>query len=365
MTFEPGALSTDQRVLFIVMSAVFFGLAFVAAGKIWVEVPKYCTFPTAIQADVCSRTGSTLHSVIIVPGLAYGILTMQWSQLYEPLSSCSVLQFFLCISVGYFLSDMVVIAAYRVPQWQVYVFHHVMASSPYIIYLLISSCPYGLFVLSMFLLVEFTNLSLNAQAFLEQFGYGNSNWYVLAIYTTAIGWIPFRIVNPIFLIFTIHTKVFPSIPRQFWWCLIPSTACAYFIVLFCLLGFFMVSGKEVYLRWKKKPTPGDVAEHEADTRAMKVNPKVPLTEEELELTLPSPTRVLIYEARGKVVEMTESFNEAMASHHFGGARSEHSDQHDSVKGGEDQGLKVPGGASLAKRRKTSPDASPTTAESPA
>lgn len=308
-TAEPNPLPRDLRFLVMGLSSLFFAISFTLA---WTLLQCFSTrfqsFTTVLKADTCSRVGSTLHAAIVVPLLVYGILTMTWSDYYEPLGSVTFLQTTLCITVGYFLTDVVIIAGYKVPQYGVYVLHHFLASFPYVVYLFIAPCPYGVFVLAMFMLVEFTNLTLNFSAFLQQWNKANSKWYVVSLYITAIGWVPLRIVNPVFCLVTIHTKIYPSMPPGTDMCLIPSTICAYFIAVFCIGAWFLVIMKEVVLRWKSKPNPTEVATFNKDTQSLQVDPKVPMSQTELELTVPSPTRVLLYEAKGKIKQFEDAAN---------------------------------------------------------
>jgi hypothetical protein len=171
----------------------------------------------------------------------------------------------------------------------------------------VAQCPYGLFILSCFMLVEFSNVSLNAQVFLEQNGKGNTKYYAAALYTTFVGWIVFRIVNPIAMVVILHAKLFPGLPETSRWCLIPGAICAYLINVFCIGVFVFILCKEVRLRWRKAPLLEEIAPHDEESCPVDVeNPRVPLTQEEKQLTLESPTRMLILEAREKFRELEEA-----------------------------------------------------------
>jgi hypothetical protein len=270
---------------------------------------------TSIKADNCSRINSTVHSLIIVPGLAFGILQMRWGNDMQPLENVSYLQKMLCITIGYFACDTIIILMYRVPLWGVFVAHHLIASTPYVIYMFVASCPYGLFILSCFMLVEFSNISLNAQAFLEQNGLGGSFWYATAFYTTFIGWIFCRIFNPLAMLVVLHTKVFPSLPQDAKICMIPGIICAYLINVFCIGVFVVVLCKEVKLRWKASPDPKEVAPLNEDVRPLDLSHScIPMTDEERDLTLESPTRILLHEAREKMQEIEHTITFEIEKH---------------------------------------------------
>lgn len=255
----------------------------------------------SLKADACSRVNSTVHTIIVVPGILYGLASTRWNDQYEPLTSVTTLQVLLLITVGYFIADLFIIVWYRVPKWEVFVAHHVAAVLPYLIYFFVPACPAGLFVLSCFLLVEFTNFFLNAQVFLEQCGRGSSKWYVAALYGGVIAWVFVRIINPLYLIYVLHAYILPTVSQKS--CFVLGVVSAYFIAIFCIFVFFHVLLPEVHNRWKAYPKISQVAEEPSQSKALKVNPDMPLTPEELSLTANSPARIVLYEAREKAYEI--------------------------------------------------------------
>lgn len=111
---ELNSLPVQEKLLWICTSVLGFAFLFVSSWLLMAKrISKFSTFSTPIKADHCSRVNSTVHSFIVVPCLAYGILAMQWSEHYEPLSSVAFLQHTLCITVGYFICDTVIILLYH------------------------------------------------------------------------------------------------------------------------------------------------------------------------------------------------------------------------------------------------------------
>lgn len=313
--FELESLTVQEKLLGVCLSFLGFCLAFVMSWIIFAKYyKKFAVMTASIKADNCSRINSTIHSIIVVPALAYGILRMEWGEHMEPLGDVSFLQQVLCITVGYFLCDTVIILMYQVPLWGVFVAHHLIANTPYVIYYFVAQCPYGLFILSCFMLVEFSNVSLNAQAFLEQNGRGNSGYYAAAFYTTFIGWIFCRILNPVAMLYVLHAKILPSVPSNRIYCMVPGIICAYLINLFCIGVFVFVLCKEVRLRWRASPDPKEIASLN-DVRPLDFNStSVPMTEEEREMTMESPTRILLHEAREKYYEIEQSISIEIEKH---------------------------------------------------
>jgi hypothetical protein len=221
------------------------------------------------------------------------------------------LQVLLLVSVGYFLFDLVVTVAYRLPRWEVYAVHHVAAVTPYVVYMFVGQCQVGVFILAAFMLVEATNIPLNVQAFLEQSGHGDSPLYAAMVYTTLVGWVIFRIMNPLSLLYVIHFKVYPYAPVKS--CLWFSMLCAYFIVFFCVAVFVTVLIPEVMNRWRAAPDVASFAREPRESKALKVNPDLPLDDDELELTAQSPTRIAIYDVRETAHQLESVVSHAVHS----------------------------------------------------
>ena len=126
-----------NHVIVVVVGFVCFFLSFCAIWKISLVASR--TYPTLAvydKADWCSRGNSTLHALIIIPGFIGTLATTTWNySTLEPTSSPAGMQFFMCISVSYFMFDLVVLLVFAIPMWGVYIAHHVLASLPYFIYL--------------------------------------------------------------------------------------------------------------------------------------------------------------------------------------------------------------------------------------
>ncbi|ORC90875.1 uncharacterized protein TM35_000072990 [Trypanosoma theileri] len=296
-----GSLTANQTFLSITFAFICFCMLFLFVWSLFSSYyRRFLTMTLALQADVCSRAISIIHSIIIVPTLIGGIAYMNWGNYFEPLGDVSFLQGILCISIGYFLYDTVLLLLYRPPQWLGFAIHHIVASIPYLIYMFASPCGYGLFILACFLLVEATNLPLHARATLEENDMSNTKAYAASLYATFVGWIIFRLANPTALLIIIHKYIIPSIPSGRLGCIIPGVVCAYVINIFCYAVFVLILCKEVLLRWKRSPLPGDVAPSDS-TRPVDLNTSS-LSVDELNIVAECPTRLLVYEAQETIRE---------------------------------------------------------------
>ncbi|EKF37849.1 hypothetical protein MOQ_001948 [Trypanosoma cruzi marinkellei] len=289
-----GGLSVFQRLL-IVSSAFFFFSAFFVS--VWSVLRhhyrQFFTMTIEIQCDLTSRVISVFHSLLVVPALLGGVASMKWGNNYEPLGDVSFMQGLLCISLGYFLYDTAVLVLYRQPNWLWFVFHHVVSTIPYFIYMFVGYCPYGLFILVCFMFVEATNMSLYTKATLEENGMSNTKMYSVALYSLFFLWIVFRLINPTLLLIIVHRNIIPSIPAGKRLCLIPSVLCAY-VVSFLCYGVFVMLCREMTLHWKRSTVAGDVVYVEAmpvgevtvsdmkecDFHASELNPTHPSAREE-------------------------------------------------------------------------------------
>ena len=84
----------------------------------------------------------------------------------------------------------------------------------------------------------------------------------------------------------------------------PGIVCAYFIALFCIVIFFAILCKEVHQRWTSTVNIVDVADSRPAINIDEASAAA-LTQDEIDLTLESPTRQLLYEAREKIHEFEE------------------------------------------------------------
>lgn len=308
-------LPYNARITTVLVSVIFFCGSFLGGWNLLQRhVPRFNTLSSALRADDASRVSSSLHSLIVVPAIMYGLFTADWNDEYHIVSSASFLQVCLLFSVGYFITDSIILLLYRTPQWQVFLLHHVIASTPYVIYLFVPACPVGLFILSCFLLVELTNIPLNMQVFLEQNGFSQSRLFPFALYTTLVLWVVVRIANPLFLLYVVHFFIWPTAKNRM--CLLPGLACAWFIAFFCIYVFFFVLLKEVRNRWSSEPSPIEVADSKKN-RALHVHPQLPLSEDEMQLTEQSPERIALYDAREKALEI-ERYMEQQVEMRFRG-----------------------------------------------
>ncbi|ESL06767.1 hypothetical protein TRSC58_05555 [Trypanosoma rangeli SC58] len=255
---DVGGLFVSQRLLCIGLAFISFSVFFVIAWSVLKKYyPPFMCMSVQTQCDVSSRTMSALHAFIVVPGLIGGVVSMKWGDHYEPLSDVSFLQGLLCISLGYFLYDTIILLLYQQPNWIGFIVHHAVSSIPYVIYLFAGSCPYGLFILACFMLVEATNISLHIRSTLEENDRCGTKLYAVALYSTCILWIVFRLINPTALLIITHKYILPSLPPRHASCLIPSLLCAYIINFFCYAVFIMLC-KEVLAHQRGLSHMGDV-----------------------------------------------------------------------------------------------------------
>ena len=308
---EPDALPGSLRLFLVCMSFSWFACVFLSSWSLYTRfTPKWFHTQTiSLKADHCARIGSSVHAVVIAPGLLIAMLHARWSQnAYAAESSVAGMQALFCYSVGYFLYDLLVLIHYRLPQWPAFTAHHVMAMIPFVNYLFVKECDVGIFVLGGFLLVEFAVIPLNAQAFLEQAGFGSSRLYSLALYTTFVTWIGSRIVNPLFLIWVVHKKVWPSAMHKM--CLVPGIVSAYFIAVFCIYVFVVILWKEVRLRWAASPGIRDVAQLTPHVRPLS-NPHIHLEDDEREILTRYPERMMLHEVRERVHDIEHAIDDAI------------------------------------------------------
>lgn len=233
-----GGLSANQGFFVLCAASVCFFLQFICAWFLLpVFFPRFLTLSLAMKCDACSRVVSVIHSIIIVPALMGGIFGMRWGYHYEPLGDVSFLNVVFCISLGYFMYDTVVLMVFHPPRWQGFIIHHVVASIPYAVYIFSKACPYGLFILAGFMLVETTNLPFHLQATLKESDMGDTRLFWATFYITLFVWFFFRLVNPTLLVVILHTRVIPSLPPGSGACLVPGVTCAYVVCLFCYVVF--------------------------------------------------------------------------------------------------------------------------------
>jgi hypothetical protein len=212
-------------------------------------------FSRAERADFCSRVNSTLHCLVIVPGIVAGAAGTRWrgDLTAAPGSDIVALQLMLAISAAYFLYDFFVIAAFRVPLYPVYLAHHVLALVPICMNLFVPDCRYGSTVaVGLFLLVEIATVPVNVMAFVEQAaGHDRSRRYGFWLHATVAVWVPTRLALPLWVDVQLITRVLPPARAAGdAWCLLPGIACAAALTLFCVLVFALLFVPQLARRYR-------------------------------------------------------------------------------------------------------------------
>ena len=218
-------------------------------------------FTEGERADFSSRVISTVHCIIILPIIVTEALRNPWRWDFEPANpdaNLVPLQVALCISVGYFLADLVVIVFFRLPLWGVFALHHIFALIPIGTNLFQDDCRFGTtIIIGLFLLVEVTTIPLNIQTFAEQAGYSpTSALYTWAFYLTFLLWIPSRIVVPVAMDVIMVRRVAMQHPFREISCFVPGMISAVLISLFCLAVFCGLLVPALLGRWRGAPSPG-------------------------------------------------------------------------------------------------------------
>eukprot|EP00906_Rhabdomonas_costata_P036854 RCo051704 len=228
-----------------------FWFLFLLAWRLSKSFKTFAVFEPHQKADWCSRVCSTVHALVIVPAM----LTLTWGE--TPRAQADLIPGFFCFSVGYFAQDLVVILVWQVPYWTQFAVHHTVAALPYCVYLL-ADCPFGTDVLALFLCVELSTLPLNAQAFLEQTGLGETWAQPLSFYLTYVTWLLSRVLLPIVLMYVVWSRYLlsPGFPR----CAAPGVVCAHVIALFCVSMFFLFWTPDLIRRWKRRGASVQIAE---------------------------------------------------------------------------------------------------------
>lgn len=247
------------------------------------------------QADFCSRVNSHIHSFVILPGIVVYLLLHAWNYdltldrgslvwynatnytkntdtgswiANESItarwisamgdgglnSDLRPLQILLCVSNGYFLADLVFIVRYKVPQWPVFMTHHIVALTATLTNSFLASCRHGsTFVLSMFLLVELSTLPLNMQTWAEQlwypkFGRQVSTWFWLLVPC----WVLSRLILPPWMMYLLVDRVIiplPTLGQQM--CVAPGAASGVLITLFCQAVWWTMWAPEIVNRYNR------------------------------------------------------------------------------------------------------------------
>lgn len=231
-------------------SVCFFALVFSIANRLsYRHVKVYRDFSIPEQGDWCSRVNSSIHACIIATGMAYTFTHQKWDQDLLPLNDTQFTSTLFSFSCGYFLFDLFVLVRWQVPLWRVFVVHHIVAALPYLIYTMHAGCGMDLYLLQLFLMVEFAVIPLNVTTFLEQLGYGKSKLHSFFFYTTYVFWFVARVLLPLYNVYVLWTRIIPdagSAP----FCTVPAAFCGHIIAAFCVGVFIFVWTPDVLAKWR-------------------------------------------------------------------------------------------------------------------
>ena len=234
-------------------------------------------FDLSNRANAVSTANSTLHCVVVIPGILFGLwLGAPWgadlwpAHCADPTSLTAAhntgdcgygvapLLAVLCVSFAYFAFDLVVVVGFFVPLWGVFAAHHVLAMVCIGTNLFFPDCRRGAtFTISVFLLVEVTTVPLNIHTHALQVGYPDrSRLAQWTYFATAACWVPTRLVIPVAMVVLNFTRVlFPSVPVEHRWCYAPSIAGSVLLTAFCVVVFVGVVVPEVRRRLAGAPPP--------------------------------------------------------------------------------------------------------------
>lgn len=246
---EVSGLPTETRYTILAFWIVFFSATFRISWAVFESCwPRFRLYGVAKQADNCSRVNSTIHSLIVAPCLLYGISTMSWSPTLEAQGSSSFLQATLLVSAAYLISDLYVVLTYRIPMWTAFTLHHVMAMVPYLIYYF-TCCHYGLYILSVYMVVEITNVPLNTVQWMQETDNVYGFLYPFLLHLTAAMWVVFRIASPLCCLYATYAFYLPAVnyPKCLW----PAQLCGVLVNIFCFAGFFVVIASDIGRYWSR------------------------------------------------------------------------------------------------------------------
>jgi hypothetical protein len=246
---EVSGLSMELRYTILIFWVVFFAFAFRWSWALFDSFwPRFRTYSFNKQADNSSRVTSTIHSIIVAPCLLYGVSTMSWSGSLEAQASSSFLQATLLVSAGYFISDIYIVLYYRIPMWTIFMLHHIAAMVPYLLYYF-TCCNYGLYILSVYMLVEITNVPFNTMQWMQETGNTDGLLYPFLLHLTAAMWIVFRIASPLRCLFVTYQLYLPAV--KYPPCLWPAQVCGVLVNIFCFAGFFVVIANQLAAYWSR------------------------------------------------------------------------------------------------------------------
>jgi hypothetical protein len=212
-------------------------------------------FSMGEKADFCSRVNSMVHCFVILPIITVESVNKTYGHNMEPTddaASMVPLQVSLCISAGYFFTDLAMILVFKMPLWGVFAAHHVFALIPIGTNLYSNNCRFGsTLLIALFLLVEVTTIPLNMQTFAEQYGFASeSRLYTVCFYATFLLWIPSRIFVPVAMDTLMITRIAEAHPFAEIACFIPGMISAFLITIFCLAVFAGLLVPALVGRWR-------------------------------------------------------------------------------------------------------------------
>jgi hypothetical protein len=201
----------------------------------------------------------------------------------------------MAVSLGYFAFDFIVVVAFRVPLFPVFIAHHIFASLPFYLHLFVDRCDFGTLALASFLTVELATVFLNVQAWCETIvGHRNTALYRILFMMTYISWIVSRLGVPVFCIAIWYKYLLlddADRDRAPLGCLIPMTICGHIILLFCYAVFLGLLTPEFVQILRGVPPEGQKLEAEMEAEMEGAERREPTHEGETTAATPrAPSR---------------------------------------------------------------------------
>jgi hypothetical protein len=214
------------------------------------------------KCDWCSRVPSVVHANVVLYFLwRENVFNVSWDEWFQTRNDLSVLERNMCISLGYFSYDLMVVLVSKMDLWQLYVFHHLAAGWP-LVMVLFGGCQNYTFFGSGFFFVEMTIWTLQTVHWMETLKMAEHWLTKLAYHLTFWMWIPFRLVLPVYMTYNGVLVVMQEDDSVgFWQCKVPVGQGGFSIWFFCWLVFFAHIGPGYYRRIfqgkqpKREPAP--------------------------------------------------------------------------------------------------------------
>lgn len=107
-----------------------------------------------------------------------------------------------------------------------------------------------LYLLTLFLLVEFAVVPLNITTILEKLGYEGSKMHTCSYFATYMAWFLSRVLIPSYNIYILwNVLLLGTIESNF--CVLPAAVCGHLIAAFCIGIFFFAWTPEVIKKCRK------------------------------------------------------------------------------------------------------------------